>query len=194
MSTLRISSSPITHTIYLEPKGPERDAVEAATKCFAAGRDAARLLAAHVPRAHWPGSSDEEKERLWTLLAKRGLPSAPSEDLVVLRRCLRGLRGGVESSLVQVEDGGLVVDDQDDRLSPRPEVDLRGGNAVRAAAGRETSPEGFGAPEGLINALEVALDQARSCRDAIAALGLLQTGSLTPTRIPCGYKDGTKIR
>ena len=156
---------------------PQCAAYEAALGCIEASRTAACLIARHLPRSEWPGATTEDRARLWDLLAKRGLPGASSADLETLRGYTRWLRGGMaweHGAAPPDPDDGLVIDEADDGLavgSPDRRAD-DGADDRSHARGRvlPLRPTPPVPPDGLIEALETALDRARALRDIRAAM------------------------
>ena len=176
--TSRIAlSGPVALSVDLAVHRPQCAAYETALMCIEAGRTAACLIARHVPRSEWPGETTDDRERLWGLLAQRGLPGASSTDLQTLRGYVRWLRGGMgwEHEAAPPEpDDGVVIDEADDGPavgSPnrRDDDGQDGGSQARGRVLplRPTPPV---PPDGLIEALETALDQARALRDIRAAM------------------------
>ena len=183
--TSRIAlSGPVALSARLEIHRPQCAAYDAALACIEAGRTAACLIARHLPRSEWPGATTDDRERLWALLAKRGLPDASSADLQTLRSYTRWLRGGMgweHGAAPPDPDDGVVIDEADDGLvarSPDRRADdgQAGGSHARGRVLplRPTPPV---PPDGLIEALETALDRARALRDIRAAMQAAGIGS-----------------
>ena len=157
---------------------PQCAAYEAALGCIEASRTAACLIARHLPRSEWPGATTEDRARLWDLLAKRGLPGASSADLETLRGYTRWLRGGVgwehgaappdadDAVVIDEADDGPAVGSQDRRVDVGPD----GGSHARGRLLPLRPTPSVPPPDGLIEALETGLDQARALRDIRAAM------------------------
>ena len=171
----------------LEIHRPPCEAYAAALACIEASRTAARLIA-RLPRSEWPGEVSDDCARLWNLLASRGLPAASTGDLRTLRAYARWLRGGASGSPgpAEEEDGMVIDEADDDPLAP----DRTTAAAAATGSGPGSPPDGKVVPlrrgpsgpppDGLVQALETALDQARAFRDIHAAMRLAGIGGAPP--------------
>ena len=177
--TSRIAlSGPVFLSAQLGIHRPQCGAYDAALACIEAGRMAACLIARHLPRSEWPGETTDDRERLWELLAKRGLPGASSTDLKTLRSYVRWLRGGMgweHGAAPPDPDDGVIIDEADDRPavgSPDRRADdgQDGGSHARGRVLPLRPTPSVPPPDGLIEALETALDQVRALRDIRAAM------------------------
>ena len=176
--TSRIAlSGPVALSADLALHRPQCTAYEAALECIEAGRTAACLIA-RLPRTAWPGATTGDRERLWGLLAKRGLPGASSGDLQTLRGYVRWLRGGMgweHGAAPPDPDDGVIIDEADDGPavgSPnrRAHDGADGGSHARGRVLPLRPSPSVQSPDGLIEALETALDQARALRDIRTAM------------------------
>ena len=175
--TSRIAlSGPVALSARLEIHRPQCAAYDAALACIEAGRTAACLIA-RLPRTAWPGETTDDRERLWGLLAQRGLPGASSTDLQTLRGYVRWLRGGMgweHGAAPPDPDDGVIIDEADDGLavgSPnRRDDDGQDGGSHARGRVLPLRPAPPVPRDGLIEALETALDQARALRDIRAAM------------------------
>ena len=183
--TSRIAlSGPVALSADLALHRPQCTAYEAALECIEAGRTAACLIA-RLPRTAWPGATTGDRERLWDLLAQRGLPGASSADLETLRSYVRWLRGGMgweHGAAPSDPDDGVIIDEADDgpavgSLDRRADDGQAGGSHVGGRVLPLRPAPSVPPPDGLIEALETALDRARVLRDIRTAMQAAGIGS-----------------
>ena len=171
--------------VQLELHRPQCMAFTAAMSCITAGREAARLIARHLPPEDWPGENEEDRRQIWKTLAGRGLPTASTADLKVLCAFLRDLRaldGSPDQNTISTDLDGVMVIDDDDQPTDR------GGERRTEVPGRRSEPVphrrdyrglrrlSVEPPDGLIEALGTALDEVRRFRDTRRAISLAGIG------------------
>ena len=172
--------------VQLELHRPQCNAFQAAMSCISAGREAAGLIARHLPPEDWPGESEDDRRRIWKTLAGRGLPTASAADLKILRTFLRDLqavkRTPDQTTIFADLDEVIVIDDEDDELTDREgerrtEVPgLRSEPIPVHRDSREPHRLSVEPPDGLIEALHTALDEVRRFRDTRRAMSLAGIG------------------
>ena len=186
MTARTYASGSFGHTVQLDLHRPQCMAFESAMTCITAGREAAALIARHLPSEDWPGESEDDRRRIWKILAGRGLPTASTADLKILRAFLRDLRavdGTPDQTTISTDlDEVMVIDDEDDELTDR------GGERRTKVPGRRSEPIplrrdpreprrlSVEPPDGLIEALSTALDEVRRFRDTRRAMSLAGIG------------------
>ena len=175
--------------VQLELHRPQCAAFTAALTCITAGREAAGLIARHLPPEDWPGESEEHRRRIWKILADRGLPTASTADLEVLYAFLRDLRamdGTPDQTTISTDlNEVMVIDDEDDEPTDRAgqrrtEVHGRQSEPIPLRRdSREPHRLSVEPPDGLIEALRTALDRVRVYRDTHHAMRLAGIGQET---------------
>ena len=186
MSARTYASGHFGLEVQLELHRPQCNAFEAAMSCISAGREAAGLIARHLPPEDWPGESDDDRPRIWKILAGRGLPTASAADLKVLRSFLRDLQAmgktPDETTISPDLDEFMVIDHEDDELTDlgeerRTEVLGRRSKPVpRSRDSHQPRRLSVKPPDRLIEALRTALDQVRVYRDTHHAMRLAGIG------------------
>ena len=160
--------------------------------CITASREAAALIARHLPPEDWPGESEEDRRRIWKTLACRGLPTASASDLRVLRGFLRDLQTTVaipEQNTASMEiDEVILIEDEDGMFGNRDRE-----RRDRHPTDRSEPPSNrlgpceplrrLVEPSGeLTKSLQTALEQAQLFRDTRHAMRLAGIGGKASAR------------
>ena len=186
MTTRTFASGRFGLEVQLELHRPQCTAFQAALSCITASREAAALIAGHLPPEDWPGEDEEDRRRIWKILAGRGLPTASAADLRVFRGFLRDLRatseGADQTTTPTPFDEVMVIDEEDDEPTDRvggrrSEVPGRSlDNASNRRHTREPRRLSVEPPGELIEVMQTALDHIRLYRDTRHAMRLAGIG------------------